>query len=105
MTHHPLELSEVRLHIAQYLPLADHKACALVRKAWYDDFQPLIWQRLSLGIPVQSIRLSSSSLDDQTQQQVREVDDLYKNAHLVKHLTAWIVHETAKEQYETLFER
>ncbi|KAG0050809.1 hypothetical protein BGZ90_006942 [Linnemannia elongata] len=105
MTHHPLELSEVRLHIAQYLPLADHKACALVRKEWYDDFQPLIWQRLSLGIPVQSMRLSSSSLDDKTQQRVREVDDLYKNAHLVKHLTAWIVHETAKEQYETLFER
>ncbi|KAF9944632.1 hypothetical protein BGZ70_004476 [Mortierella alpina] len=105
MTHHPLEVPELRLHIAQYLPLADHKACALVCKAWYDDFQSLVWERLSLGIPVRSTRLSSSSLDDQIQPRVREVNDLYKNAHLVRHLTAWITHDIAKEQYETLFER
>ncbi|KAK3827096.1 MAG: hypothetical protein JOS17DRAFT_791869 [Linnemannia elongata] len=105
MTHHPLKFTELRLHIAQYLPLSDHKACALVSKAWYDDFQSLVWKRLSLGIPVQSTRLSSSSLGGQSQQRVREVNDLCKNAHLVKHLTAWIIHEIAKEQYETLFER
>ncbi|KAG0209057.1 hypothetical protein BGX28_000157 [Mortierella sp. GBA30] len=100
-----LELSELRVHIAQYLPLADRKACALVRKAWYDDFQPLIWERLSFHIPVQRTRSSSSSLDDQIQQRVREVDDIYKNAHLVKHLTVRIIHETAKELYEILLVR
>ncbi|KAG0259806.1 hypothetical protein DFQ27_003890 [Actinomortierella ambigua] len=44
-THHPLDISELRIHIATFLDSTDHKACMLVCKAWYMDLLPVLWGR------------------------------------------------------------
>ncbi|KAG0252512.1 hypothetical protein DFQ27_008024 [Actinomortierella ambigua] len=44
MQQRPLELPELRRHIAQYLDQPTLKACTLVNRSWHSEFQPLVWQ-------------------------------------------------------------
>ncbi|KAF9980320.1 hypothetical protein BGZ65_005244, partial [Modicella reniformis] len=43
---HPLELPEVLLHIAAYLPQHHRPSCALVSKTWNQVLTPLIWKEV-----------------------------------------------------------
>ncbi|KAF9952312.1 hypothetical protein BGZ65_005351 [Modicella reniformis] len=67
---HPLELPEVLLHIAAYVPLRHLPSCALVSKTWNQVVTPLIWR----DIKYQDLKQGS--------------DAVQRHRHLIKTLDA-----------------
>ncbi|KAF9162484.1 hypothetical protein DFQ26_003506 [Actinomortierella ambigua] len=72
----PMDLTEIRLHVGSYLSGADHKACAIVCKAWHRDFQSLVWKSLNAR---RSLLLSLT-------QRKKWLSSVRANAHWVRHL-------------------
>ncbi|KAK3806657.1 MAG: hypothetical protein J3Q66DRAFT_421343 [Benniella sp.] len=46
-----IEAPELRQHIARFLDFSTLKAFSLVRKAWYFDAHPVLWDRFSCKVP------------------------------------------------------
>ena len=42
-----MEMSEITDHINRYLNITDHLACIRVCKAWYHQFLPSIWEKIT----------------------------------------------------------
>ncbi|KAF9969511.1 hypothetical protein BGZ73_008108 [Actinomortierella ambigua] len=43
----PVDMADILLQIASHLSPADYKVCAVVCKAWHQNFQPLVWRSLN----------------------------------------------------------
>ncbi|KAG0242782.1 hypothetical protein BGW41_003458 [Actinomortierella wolfii] len=91
----PLELVELRLHVAKYLDIDSLRACAVVCKEWHQDFQPQIWQYYSVKIPenneymeqcLESIRLNINWI--QNLRSTKDLSEYSKAPELYDLLTA-----------------
>jgi len=47
-TPRPLEIPELRHHVAQFLERRELTACALVSRDWHRSFVPYVWQSLDI---------------------------------------------------------
>ncbi|KAG0239916.1 hypothetical protein BGW41_007399 [Actinomortierella wolfii] len=72
----PWDLPELRHHIAQYLDQPTLKTCALLNRAWHEEFQPLVWR---------TFRFTSLQRRPLTEEGMQSIQ---KNAHWMRKLCA-----------------
>ncbi|KAF9190451.1 hypothetical protein BGZ51_008637 [Haplosporangium sp. Z 767] len=54
----PLDLSNIRAHVAQYITIKDAISCAQVSRSWSKDFVPVIWHTVDLAIHKRFVKLN-----------------------------------------------
>ncbi|KAF8925861.1 hypothetical protein BGZ58_000418, partial [Dissophora ornata] len=70
MSKNPLNLSELRVQIAQYISVNDAIACAQVCRDWADDFTAKVWSNIDF-----KVHTAFKKLDPQV---------IRKNGHLIR---------------------
>ncbi|KAF9974408.1 hypothetical protein BGZ73_002206 [Actinomortierella ambigua] len=93
-TQQVLDIPELWHHIVHFLDLDGRRACALVSKAWYNDFQPFVWESFSVSTVNKTLiqtshggyRLVPRSLTTPDEEQELRLASLRKHAHLIRHL-------------------
>ncbi|KAF8905355.1 hypothetical protein BGZ58_006396, partial [Dissophora ornata] len=70
MSKNPLNVSELRVLIAQYTSINDAIACAQVCKDWTDDFTARVWSNIDF-----KVHTTFKKLDPQA---------IRKNGHLIR---------------------
>ncbi|KAF9976507.1 hypothetical protein BGZ73_008447 [Actinomortierella ambigua] len=79
-----MNIPELRRHIAEYLDPKDRKSCALVCKAWHEDFQSFVWARYY--VPYSQKNLPYTLRTMPMEQQTARTNSLARHAHRIRYL-------------------
>ncbi|KAG0260513.1 hypothetical protein DFQ27_003495 [Actinomortierella ambigua] len=120
-----MDIPELATMVAQHLEASDLRSCALVRRTWYDNFNPFVWSTFVLNdVPafepscylLSSPMLSPSSptlsippatmshLECKAHPRCCKVNAVHKNADLIRHLIVrYVGPDCHPEEFYALF--